>query len=157
MRTQSAVKNWPDVFTQKTTGRQVQDILCEPKTYARANNILCRHGRQGYSKPYKYTSFDDPFSEMYVNQNSKQGPPEVKTAEHPTRWGPKNILVFRYTDYRVHCKAYGTFRLLSSQKLLVNPCVSMHASCAGRKWQQTPTSHAMWHAYPWQSLGTMAE
>ena len=121
------------------------------------NNILCRHGRQGYSKQYIYTSFDDPFSEMYVNQNSKQGPPEVKTAEHPTGWGPKNLLVFRYTDYRIHRKAYRTFRLLSSHKLLVNPCVPMHASCAGRKWQQTPTPHATWHAYPWQSLGTMAE
>ena len=104
------------------------------------NNILCRHGRQ-----------------RYVNQNSKQGPPEVKTAEHPTGWGPTNLLVFRYTDYRIHCKAYGTFRLLSLHKLLVNPWVSMHASCAGRKWQQTPTSHATWHDYPWQSLGTMVE
>ena len=137
MTTQSAVKKWPDVFTQRTTGRQVQDILCEPKKTHEQNNILCRHGRQGYSKQYIYTSFDDPFSEMYVNQNSKQGPPEEKTAEHPTRWGPKNLPVFRYTDYRIHRKAYRTFRLLSSHKLLVNPCMSTKTRNKGnRKYRQ---------------------
>ena len=53
-------------------------------------------------------------------------------------------------------KAYKTFRLLSSHKLLINPCVSMRGSCAGRKRQKTPTSHAALYTYPWQSLGTKA-
>jgi hypothetical protein len=80
----------------------------------------------------------------------------VPEPEHRQACVPEteNLQMFRYTEYRFHRKAYKTFRVLSSNKLLVNPCVPMHAS---RKWQQTPTSHATWNAYPWQSLGTMGD
>ena len=43
-------------------------------------------------------------------------------------WGP----------WRNDGKAYGTFRLLSSQKLLVHPCVSMRANCATASGRRLP-------------------